>query len=260
MRFPKFSSVTLPFTVLAMGLALAACNKDDDAPATPADPGGGGGGGGNSTPSTTPNFDGADASLWAIRAFSTQTTPIGEIDVELGTAVAAFSNDGFASMVGVGTVELNSNALTPATNQAYSFQPSATQPTGMDLSSGTLAWEVQGGNGFDGFTYTYSNMAFPNPVSGVITSGTTVVRADGYTLSIASVSNADSVLFMVGDVVRTLPGGATSCTFTADELAGLSAGTNLMQVAPYAYKLQVLGGKNVYFGKEMVRSKSVTIQ
>ena len=250
---------TLPFALLTLGLVLSSCSKDEDPPA-PTPPVDGGGGGSNETPSTTPNFADADASLWAIRAFNTQTTPIGTFDIEIGTAVAVFSNDNFSSMLSAGTVELNDHALTAQSNNAYVFTPSAADPMGLDLSSGTITWEVSGSSDFDGFTHTYVNNDFPNPSIGEITSGTTVVRADGYTLVAGAVNNADSVLFMVGDVVVTRPGGTTSHTFSASDLSGLGTGQNLVQVVPYAFRLQILNGKNVYFGKEMVRSRSVSIQ
>lgn len=246
----------LPFVLLSMGMALASCSKDDDTPA-PAPPSGGGN---NTSPSTTPNFADAHASLWAVRAFTTQSTPFGDMDMEIGTGVAVFSNDGFATMVSAGQVKLNDHVLTAASNNAYTFTPSASAPTGIDLSSGALSWEVAGSAQFSGFTQAYTNSTFPNPTVGTISSGTTVVRANGYTLTAGTVNNADSVIFMVGDVVRTLPPNTSSHTFSAGDLSGLSAGQSLVQVVPYAYKLQVIGGKNVYFGKQMARSKSVTIQ
>ena len=98
------------------------------------------------------------------------------------------------------------------------------------------------------------------PTLGAISANETVVRSNGYTMSTAQVAGADSVLFLVGHVAKTLAGNATTCSFTADELSELQAGANVVQIAAYKYTNQTFGGKNIYFGKEAVRSVSVTIQ
>lgn len=242
---------TLSLGLLTIAITFGACKKDDDtpAPSTPGTPA-------PAAPSTTPNFVGADATLWAVKSFTTQSTPIGDFDLEIGLGVGAFTNDDFASFVNVGSVSLNSVALTAQPNNAYVLQPSATEPTGVDLSS--VEWTVAGGNGFGGFTRTIS--AFPMPTVGAISSATTVVRSNGYTLSCPNIAGADSVIYLVGGVAKTLVGSSTSCFFSADELAGLNAGSNLVQIAAYRYDNESIDGKDIYFGKETVRSKSVTIQ
>ncbi len=254
MHTPTHSSLLRFSLVLGLAMAFTACKKDDPAP--PAAPGGGGGSN-TSTPSTTPNFTDADASLWAVRTFSTQSTPIGPIDIEIGLGVGAFTNDGFASFVNVGDVSLNSVALTRQSNNSYVSQPSQTNPTGVDFGTG-VEWNVQGGSGFPAFTRSVT--AFPFPTVAAITSAETVVRANGYTLTTTQVTGADSVIFLVGSVSKTLAGNATACTFSAAELAGAGTGASLVQIAPYKYNNEVIGGKRIYFGKEMVRTKSVTIQ
>lgn len=247
------SAKHLSLALMALTFALGACKKDDDEPATPS---GGGGTPAPSAPSTTPNFDGADGSLWAVKTFTTQSTPIGPISFEVGLGVAAFSNDNYANMVNVGAVSLNGTALTAASNNAYTSSVSPTNPTGVDLSS--VEWNVAGGSGFTGFTRNVNGFAMPTVSE--ITSGTTVTRSAGYTLSCGSVSGADSVMFLVGGVAKTLGAGNNACTFSASELSGLSAGSNLVQIAAYRYTNETIEGKVIYFGKETVRNQSVTIQ
>lgn len=238
---------------LAFGTLLSACKKEEEAP--PSSPGGGSS---SATPSTTPTYTDADAVLAAVRVNTTQSTPIGPIDIILGTASASFSVDDFASFVQVGNVTCNSEALTPQSNNSYVHIPSATNPTGIDLtSSNEVVWTVAGGGGFAAFSRTVMG---PFPTAGAISSSETVVRANGYTLTAGSVLNADSVVFTLGTLVRTLPGNASSCTFTASELSALGAGASLAQVVPYRATSEVIDGRNIYFVKQASRSKSVTIQ
>jgi len=247
------STTRFPLVALALALVFTACKKDDpEPPATP------GGGGGSSTPSTAPFFSDADGLVSAIRVLTTQSTPIGPVDLVLGIATGVFSNDAFATFQNVGAVSCNGEALTRQSNNNYTYQPSATNPTGIDLTaSNEVTWNVGGGSGFAAFDRTIPG---PFPVAGSISSATTVVRANGYTITTGSVLNADSVVFTLGSLVRTIPGNATSCTFTAAELSGLSTGSSLVQVAPYNSTSEVIGGKRIYFVKQYSRSLSVTIQ
>jgi hypothetical protein len=245
---------TLSIQLLAFTLVLCACNKDDDEPATPAP---------TPTPtpvasaSYTPVFSDADGALWAIQTYTSQTTPFGTFDIEVGLGAGAFSNDAFATLVNVGTVSLNGNALSAFSNNAYAYQPSMTNPTGIDVTS-NIEWTVQGANGFPGFTRPVNGFALPTVST--VTSSETVVRSSGHTVACASVSGADSVIFLVGGVAKTLPGNATSCSFTASELSTLGAGANLVQIGAYRSTSEVIDGKRIHFGKETVRTKSVTIQ
>lgn len=239
---------------LAALLAFAACKKEEsDTPAPQ-----GGNNTGSTTPSTTPRFADADGVMAAVRAFTSQSTPLGTIDINVGTATAAFSNDGFSSFVGVGSVSCNGEALGAQSNNAYAYAPSASNPTGIDLTaSNEVTWSVGGGNSFPAFTRTIMG---PFPGVDAITSDGTVVRANGYTLSTSAVANADSVIFTLGSLIRVLPGAATSCSFSAAELAGQSAGTSIAQIVGYRYVDETIGGKKVYFVKQASRSRSITFQ
>lgn len=255
MKYPQLSFRAYPALLLTLAIAFAACKKDDDAPAPSS---GGGGGGGSTQPNTTPTFTDADAVLAAVRVFSVQNTPIGDVTVTLGMASAVFSNDQLSSFENVGAVTCNGEALTRLGNNSYAYQPSAMSPTGIDLtSSNEVTWTVDGGAGFASMDETIGG---PFPAVAEINSGATVVRNDGYTLSTTSVLNADSVIFVVGNVMRTLPGNVTSCTFTPADLSGLASGAAQAQVLGYRSTSQTIAGKKHYFVKQTSRSRSITIQ
>lgn len=240
------------FVLLVAGTMFTACTKDDAAPdATPTPSG-------STTPSTTPNFPDADAVLAAVRVNATQSTPLGSIDIVIGVASGAFSNDSFSSFQNVGAITCNGDALSLQSNNSYVYQPATSNPMGIDLTaSNEVTWNVAGGSGFSAFQRT---IAGPFPATGAITSSTTVVRANGYTLTATNVLNADSVIFLVGDVSKTLPGNASSCTFSASELSGVAAGSSVLQVSAYRSVTEDVDGKRIYFVKQSARTLSGTIQ
>ncbi|MBS1582164.1 MAG: hypothetical protein JST66_08210 [Bacteroidetes bacterium] len=245
----------LSLLLAATALTFGACKKDDNeepaSPSTPSTPSN------NGQASTTPTFPGANAALWAVNTYSTQSTPIGPISIEAGIGVAMFSNDGHTAFTSAGAITLNDQALTEQSNHAYMSMPSMTNPTGIDFSSGSTHWVVAGAGANPGFDRTPTN-SFPTVQD--ITSAETVVKANGYTLTCGGVAGADSVIFTVGGVMKTLVGGNASCAFSASDLSSLSGGASIVQVAAYTWSHESIGGKDIYFGKETVRTKSVTIQ
>ena len=243
---------------LVVGTLSFSCGKDDDAPTpaaattTPTNPTGGG----NSTGNAQPSFPGADASLWAVKSLSvTQIPNMPPITTTLGIGVGVFFDTG-SNYVDVGTVQLNNNVLTKNPNNSYTYTPSQTNPTGIDFSSG-VTWNVAGGNGFSAIN---KNITLGFPTVSEITSSTTITKANGYTLSVNSVTGADSVLFLIGDVNKTIAGNATSCTFSASELNVLSNGSTVAQVAAYISTNETVGTKLIYYGNETVQSKTATVQ
>ncbi len=240
------------FSLIAM-LLITACQKEDDT--ATADPGSGSG---NSAASTMPSFTDADGVLAATRSYVVISTAVGPQELLVGLAAGAFSNDQFATRVNVGAVSCNGEALSPQAGNAYAYLPPATSPTGIDLTaSNEVTWNVGGGSGFSGFTRTIMG---PYPITGEIGSGSTVVRGSGHTLTVSTVLSADSVLFAIGPVTRTLAGNAASCAFTPAELGALNAGSALAQVVSYSSANEVIGGKRIYFVKQSLRSQTVTVQ
>lgn len=234
---------------LALAIGFTSCDKDTDdliPDATPAT---------QSAP-PTPTISGADGALWAVRTVTSQNVAGMNIDVNFGLAVAAFSDGGdFNSLVNVGSVKVDSHSLTKHDNNSYTQIPSATDPAGIEFDN-SVSWEIEGGSGFQGTTTTM-NITFPEVSA--ITSASTVSKSAGYTVSVDNTTGADSVLFLVGGVVKYVAGNATSCTFSASELSGVSTGTSVVQAAAFTSTPTTIGGKTIYHGREAVRSKTVEI-
>lgn len=234
---------------LSIALVTSACKKDEEPepePVIPAQP----------APPVTPAIGDADAAHWAVKVMTTQEMPlIGIIDVALGVGVAAYmSETGSSTFVDVGTAKVEGSEMAKYDNNSYALTPGTTNPSGIDFEN-EVTWEITGANGFDAFNHT-DNSFWPALTD--ITSSTTVSKA-GYTMTLSGVNNADSVLFILSDVYKTVAGNATSCTFTADELVATATGDNIMMAAVYRSNSSVINGKNMYFGKEVVKTKSVTI-
>ncbi len=229
--------------LIASSIFFVSCEKDE--PETPE----------NTQSSSTPNL--GSGTLVAVITEATQSTPIGEIPINLGTAVAAFAgSNNYATLADAGNVSVDGNALQKFDNNSYVFTPGLTSPTGIDFGT-NVKWSVSGnsGSGVPAFEHTY-NRGFPNV--GSITSGTEVSKA-GYTLTFSSISNADSVYLIINDVVKSLAGNARSYTFTSSELSGLSTGQGNVTVAAWNFGTASYGGKNFYFVNETVKIKSVNI-
>lgn len=240
------------FFFFAICFLFVACVKDPFAPdnsnnsSTPA------------TPNACPNADGA---FWAVKSVTKQqsipNTPAFEITI--GTGVGFFTSNGLGAAtptrVSVGNATANGTTM-DYMGETYIATASASQATGIDWTNG-VSWEITGDNGYPAFTHTPTNL-FPTATE--ITSADVVDKGTGYTLTCNTVSNADSVLFLVGGVHKTLGPTATSCTFSSSELSGLDNGTQLVQIVPYTYSSAVFGGKTICFGKEMVQQLSVTVQ
>ncbi len=240
-----------PVLILSFAVAFTGCKKDEDETPIPPDP----------TPTeendapaqTVPTIADADAALWAINSHSSMNG----IAVSIGTAVGYFSeDDNFETFVDVGNIMVDGETMDQFDNNSYALQPSQTNPMGIDFDD-AVSWEVSGGSGFEGFTRT-SNITWPNVPD--INSAGTVSKSSEYTASVPYIENADSVYFLIGEVIKSLPGNAVSCTFTADELSALENGTNVVSITATATENEVIGGKSVYFGKLTSRSKTVTIE
>ncbi len=233
--------------LLFLGLSFTACKEDiipmeeDPATTAPAAP--------------NPTVGDGSGAFWGINAISTVTTPI-TLDTEIGTAVAFLTNDNFNSFVDAGSISVMDAALTANDNKSYVYLPGITQPLGLQYSS-SYEWNVAGAGAVAGFTHTVD---FPFPDLGVITSGNEVVKADGYTLTCQNVAQADSIIYIVGEAIKTVAGDVTSVEFTAEDLKGVTAGPSFVQIAAYTYKPAEINNETYYFGNETVRSEVVEIK
>ncbi|MCW3128035.1 MAG: hypothetical protein JWO03_3693 [Bacteroidetes bacterium] len=241
------------FIVLCLGLTcvstFTACKKSTTS-STPS----------NSAPSvSTPSS--ADGALAAVVVKTTQTVAGYTVPINIGTAAAWFGSQN--SYKDAGNVNVDANGLSKS-NNAYIYQPSQTNPTGLSFNN-SVAWDVTGnsGNGITAFNFS-DNSSFPD-VDDISNSGT-VSSSGAFTLSATSTPYGDSVIFVVSGsqnhVTFIAPGGTSSHTFTAAEMATVGASgnnTGLLQIAPYRVNHQTINGKSYYFVKETCVSKFVTI-
>jgi hypothetical protein len=244
----------LGMLLLALNFAMVSCSKDDDSSEEENPPAQ------SDDPDTFPTPSDADGVLVAVKSVSITDTPIGPIEVVLGTAVGVFTDDGFSSgdFIGAGTVECNTSALAMNANSSYTFTDiTATNPTGLDFNN-DIQWEVSGANGIPTISYNADVFGFPS-VSG-ITSADVVDKANGYTVTCNSVAGADSVLFLIGGATKTIAGNATSCNFSSAELADVDTGASVVQIAAYVTNPVDFGSARIYFINEYVQSQSVTVQ
>lgn len=197
-----------------------------------------------------------DGTLVAVRSETVQSTPIGDMTINVGTAVAAFNGgNNYGSLVDAGTVTVDGESLQKYDNNSYVFTPGLTNPTGIEFGN-DVQWSVSGNGSVPSFEHTMTG-GFPNV--GNITSGDEVSKSAGYTLTIASVSNADSIYFMVNEVYKSLPGNAKTYTFSADELSSLGTGQAIVSIAAWRFSTAAYSGKNFYFVNETVKQKTVNI-
>jgi hypothetical protein len=234
---------------ISFSLVVTACKKESEPEPEPIVPE-------QAAPPVTPAIGDADAAHWAVKSMTSQEVPfVGTVDVAIGIGVAGyFSATGSSTFVDAGTVKVEGSEMTRYDNNSYALLPGTTNPNGMDFEN-AVTWEITGANGFNAFSHT-DNSIWPDVSD--ITSSTTISKA-GYTMTLSNVSNADSVLFIISGVNKTVAGNATSCTFTAADLAGEATGSSVMMAAVYRSNNTTINGKNMYFGKEVVRTKSVTI-
>jgi hypothetical protein len=217
-------------------------------------------GGAATEPGTyTPVYSGTFGSLIAIKTINTTTQGGFTFDTEIGTAVAAFSEDGGANWMDAGTITCEGETLTKNSNNSYTYIPGTSNPTGLTFSN-PVNWTASGSSwpafGLDN-SDNFSTL-------GDISSSTTIASSSSYTLTSPSISGADSVYFGIygpdGSVFKIQSGSTTSHTFTAAEISGLGTGSAYIQVVGLNYEETTFSGRDYYMINESVRTKSATIQ
>ena len=208
-----------------------------------------------STAATTPRPGDADGVLATVNVDATTTAAGITIPLTIGEAVAAFGSTSANFLAGTyvdaGTVSCNTQALTKQTGNSYLYQPTGSSATGIDFSSG-VNWNVSGAGSIPAIT---KSLGVVMPTMPTVSSSKTVTKGSAYTMNINSISHADSIIFIIasGSVTlqKTLPGTATSCTFTASETGTLAKSTTaLIQVDPFNYTSEIIGGKKIYYVNE----------
>lgn len=247
----KLSFYFLSLIVASSLFIASGCNKDEDDDNN-----------NNNTPATAPssadlfNYNDAFGVLVGVKTVTTQSTPIGPFEIDLGTAVAVFSNNNFTSYLPAGTITCNTKNLDKQTNNSYVHVPAATDVNGIDFSSGST-WNVSGNADVNAVTnYTFSSF----PTTPVISSNKDLVELSaGYTFSLSNFVSADTILFILASgntyVEKRVGGGANSVTFSAADLATLQPSSQgLIQVTPYRLTSDLFGGKKYYFVNQVTVS------
>lgn len=242
---------------LAICFFMASCKKSDDSSSTPV----------NNASNIPPSANNADGIMVAIKTLSFVSQSGFEITLPVNTAVSAFGNLETGAFEDVGSVDLGGDVLEKQDNNSYVYTfdgdvgttPGGTY--GLDLST-PYTWNVTGGGGFSAFTHTVS-MNFPS--IGKITSATgDIASSSSYTLTVESVSGADSVYYQIagegGNVYAVKTGSSTSHTFSATELASVGSGDAVIQVAAIKYATDTKNGKDIWFLNETVVTDFVKVQ
>jgi len=251
LNYPKLIAIAL----LSISFSIVSCNKDDEVtPTTPVVP----------TPPPAPSnpvieFADGNGTLSAIKTRTFKKVPLfGFVPVDLGVAVAVFYDDPTTgTFLDAGTVTCEGSELKKQTNNSYAYTPGIGNTTGIDFSSGTAEWNVTGAGTVPQQNFTnYSYF----PEVGMVSSETTINKAKDYTLISESISNSDSVIFMIGGIFHTAPQSTSMYTFTAAELGTLKAGLNYVQIAAFNVYTDGSTGKTYYYVNETVVTTEVTIE
>lgn len=237
----------LSLIAVAVSFSLNSCETEDD---TPPDNTGG-------TP--TPQINDGHGTFVAAKTVTTMTQPfIGEVEIEYGIGVAVFFNGtDYETYINGGDVTCEGEALSRFDNGSYSTY-SQTSATGLDFS-GNPDWTISGNGDIPAFNHT-ATRGFPG--INKITSPETITRANGYTVTFnGSMTNTDSVIWVVGNKQFSTTEAMNSRTFTADDLSDLTTGAgNIIQVAAYNLDSAMYVGKKFFFVNEMVVTQTVTVE
>jgi hypothetical protein len=208
-----------------------------------------------SDPSKSIIFNDYAGSVIAVESIS--EAPFGGFQITIGTAVASFVNTN-GELQNVGKVTVEGNDLNRLEGNAYVRTAGLTEPNGVEFD-GAVEWTVEGNGDIPAGDFENRN-GFPEIVD-IIGEGT-LSKSAGYTLSTSSINNADSVIFVVGNVTKVVSGSTKSYSFTPEELAGLKNGTQYVSIAPYNFVMaqRISDTRKIYAVNESVVQKTVEIQ
>lgn len=242
--------------ILGLGLLITGC-KDNTI-----DPNGNGNGNGNgNNPNTTPfptTFGGVTPThvLGVVKA----SVSAGGTSIHTGSAFANLNNQDKGSVsVNVGGTDYSLTKST-GTQVSYFFQPSQTNPTGINLGSGTADATFS----VSGYTLGSSTVTVPGSVSLTApAANASVPRNQDLTISWTTSSGGTHSGIFIADkdgktIFKEVSGSATSASFTAAELGTLAAGTALVYALSYNFVL-TNSNEAVIIG-EAVAVNTVTLQ
>ncbi|MFN3952177.1 MAG: hypothetical protein ACK4KT_07235 [Thermaurantimonas sp.] len=209
----------------------------------------------NMTP--TPAPPDAEGVLVNVKLLNTQSTPVGDIEIEFGGAAAYFP-DASGKFLDAGEIMIDQKyklkKQTGAMENYYFYEQSSSDLTGIEYGS-QIKWSVSGSSAVQAFDYTISGSM---PTVGKITT-TGSLSKSGCSISVSSVTGADSVMFMIGGKIKYRPGNATTCQFTADDMKDVGTGPQLVQVLPFKMIKVPINNKKYYFVREVSRSMMMDV-
>lgn len=248
----------LSLAIVALSLVFASCDKKKtDPPANnPTSP----------APAPQPPVKSGNGGLIAVKTIINTTVQGFPVNTEMGLGVAVLGDMAAKNYVDAGAVTLQSQALTFNANNTYAYTPSQANPTGLDFSN-NIKWTIEGKNNIPAVSYDAKTGAGARgmPNVGDMNDFTTVNSANDFTISLSSVSNADTVYYQFSGtngtvVLKTLPGNTNSATFTAAELQSLGKGMGTVTIAPWNVVSQTISGYKFFFVNEVAVSRLVDIQ
>jgi hypothetical protein len=247
----------LLFLVPVMITGMISCKKTDN-PATPNNPAQG------PTPYTPApgNVAGAFVAVQMKYTYNMEGLPIPvDIESEIGTG-GVYTSVGATTFVDAGAISVNGNSLDKQSNNSYlkAAFPGQT-PDDLGFDSGA-DWNIGGAGSVAAFSYSHSG-GFPSFTG---TMPTEITKASGLTISMSSLSNADSVYILIAaggtSIFKGYDGSVSSITLSAADLAGLPVVTDrtaYLEVLPVRIKVQTIGGKDYAFVKERAVVAGVNI-
>lgn len=212
--------------------------------------------------SAQPTFSSNYSVLWATKTISSVSVgglgdlgvDIGDTQIEIGLAFAGFMDGG--KFVPAGKVTAAGTELKMQSNNTYINEPSVLNPQGMEFS-GNVKWVVEGNDKISAVNYSVSK-SFPTATG--FDAASTLDRSTAYTVSLKTVTSADSIIYMINDIVKTVGGSVKFVTFTPEELSKLKKGSGFAQAAPYNYEFKKFGKNDFVLGNQIVYSKLITIK
>ncbi len=212
-----------------------------------------------------------DGIFVGVRSYSVQSTPIGDMEVIIGTAVAAVGDLKTGAFLEAGEVKCyvgsspTAYTLTRQPNKSYVFTPTATNYQGIPFQDGTAGmpfWEVNELGISKGSYYRF-------PRKPELLSSTEITRGTDNEVRFRS-NDGHELLVIISSgnqyVYKRLKSSDAEyinqrVTFSASDLNRLPASDQaLIQVVPFTIHTSSVSGKEYYFINETVLTKSANLK
>ncbi|MBK8367761.1 MAG: hypothetical protein IPL10_10155 [Bacteroidetes bacterium] len=180
------------------------------------------------------------------------------VTVTMGSATGSFySTAGSGTLDDAGTVKTNDSTHTKQSNNAYVFSPKSA--TGINFTSNSR-WNITGNGSIPAITYTANGF----PSSPTVSNVTSVSKGSAFTLSTASISNADSLCYQITagskSIYKITAASQTSYTFPASEMGTLDVTDyGYATVTAYKFNNTTVSSKKIYFINLNTANRSIKV-